>query len=93
MSIREKIINLCQKQNDKQSEEIHKKLFSIHDLVAVEGRYNKCKQEFYSGSPANTETPGRPKNLTHNKNFSAVCEWLEAKAEIHTLSEVYKKNA
>ena len=39
-----------------------KKLFSIHDLVAVEGRYNKCKQEFYSGSPANTETPGRPKN-------------------------------
>ena len=92
MPIRDKIINICQKQKDKQSEEIHEKLLSIHDLIAAEGRhYNKCKQEFYSGSPTNTETLGRPKDLTRNENFSAVCECLEAEAEIHTLSEVYKK--
>ena len=57
--MRDKIINLCQKRKDKQSEKIHKNILSIHDLVAAEGRYhNKCKQEFYSGSPTNTETPG-----------------------------------
>ena len=67
---------------------------NIHDLLAAEGRYhNKFKQEFYSGSPTNTETPGQPKNLTHNENFNSVCKWLDVEAEIHTLSEVYKKNA
>ena len=56
LQVRDKIIKLCQKRNDKQSEEIHKKLLSIHDLVAAESRYhNKCKQEFYSGSPASNE--------------------------------------
>ena len=92
--MRDKIINICQKRKDKHSEETHKKLLSIHDLVATEGRYHKnCKQEFYSGFPTNTETPGPPKNLTRNDNFHAVCEWLEANAEIRTLFEVYKKNA
>ena len=91
MSMREKIINICQKQKDKQSKEIHKIFLSIYDLVAAEGRYrNKCKQKFYSGSPTNTETPRRPKNVTRNENFNAVCKWSEAEA-IHTLSEVYKK--
>ena len=71
-----------------------KKLLRIHDLVVAEGRcHNRCKQKFYSGSPANTETPGQPKNLTRNENFNAVCEHLEAEAEIHALSEVYKKDA
>ena len=92
LPMRDKIMNICQQREDKQSEEISKKLLSIHDLVAAEGRYhNKCKQEFYSGSLANTETPGRPKNSTRNENFEVVCEWLEAGAEVHTLSEVYKK--
>ena len=90
--MRDKIINIYQQREDKQSEEKSKKLLSMHDLVVAEGPYHtKCKQEFYSGKHANTETPGRPKNSTHNENFEAVCEWLEAEAEVHTLSEVYKK--
>ena len=77
LSMRDKLINLCQKRKDKQSEKIHKKPLSIHDLVAAEGRhYNKCKREFYSGSPTNTESPRRPKGLTDNENFNAVWEWL-----------------
>ena len=72
--MREKIINICQKRKDKQSKEIHKIFLSIYDLVAAEGRYrNKCKQKFYSGSPTNTETTRRPKNVTRNENFNAVC--------------------
>ena len=64
---------------------------SIHDLVAAEGRYhNKCKQEFYSGSFTNTEIPGRSRNLTRNKNFNAVCEWLEAEAVTYVIRSVQK---
>ena len=65
---------------------------SIHDLIAAEGLYhNKFKQELYSGSPTNTGIPGQSNNLIRNKNFNAVCEWLEVEPEIHTLSNIYKK--
>ena len=71
--MRDKIMNICQQREDKQSEEISKKLLSMHDLVAAEGHYhNKCKQEVYSGSHANTKTPGRSKNSTRNENFEDV---------------------
>ena len=59
---------------------------TVHDLVNAENRYhNKYKQEFYSGSPTNAESPRQPKNLTHNEN---VCEWLEAEGETG-LSEAF----
>ena len=92
LPLQDKLISICQERKDKRSEEICKKLLNIHDLVAAEGRYHKkCKSNFYVGPLKSTETPGRPKNLTCIDNFNAVCEWLEGEAEIHTLSEVYKK--
>ena len=55
----------------------------MHDLVTGDICYhNNCKPEFYSGFPTNTEWPGQPKKLIHNKNFNAVCK--KAEADIYT---------
>ena len=89
--MRNTLLSICSTRNDEIAENVKRKLLDCYDLVTAEARYHlHCRREFKPHKPASA-TPGRPTNQERIDHFNNVCSWLESEAEIHTLTEIYKK--
>ena len=51
LPMRSNILHMCLRKSDEQSEAVKRRLLSVNDLVAAEGRYHKsCRQSFFHKS-------------------------------------------
>lgn len=94
------ILSLIKNNEDEQSQAIFRRLSSCSDLPAVEARYHRsCRSQLNIRRHMRLVTPekkpsgqrGRRPQEAQSINFDRLCKWLEAEAELHSLSELFEK--
>ena len=90
IGLKSKILEQCQKRNDKWSVEVETRLSCSMDLVADEGmNHSECLSRFMSFKPPNEKSlgfAGRPTEQKLLLSFNNLCKWLENEAdgELHS---------
>ena len=97
IGLKSKILEQCQKRNDKWSVEVETRLSCSMDLVANEGIYHsECLSRFMSFKPLherNLGFSGRPTDLKLLASFNNLCNWLqnEADGELYSVRDLHAK--
>ena len=97
IGLKSKILEQCQKRNDKWGVEVETRLSCSMNLVADEGMYHsECLSRFMSFKPPHEKSlgfAGRPTNQKLLLSFNNLCIWLdnEADGELHSVRDLHVK--
>ena len=95
LDIRQRILDICKSKlednaDDCSTLQIHARIMSCIDLIAAEARYHQsCSLSFLTkNETSKSNQKGRPRNENMMDVFQQACEWLEATAEMITLTPI-----
>ena len=87
---RETVLEICDTRNDHWAEKVKSRVLPCIDLVQANAKYHEDCRKTFTGRFGPLSN-GRPQNEGKQRNFEAICEWLETDGDLHSIAELHDR--
>ena len=88
---RDTILDICAARNDDWAQKVRSRVLPCIDLVQANAKYHDDCRKTFTGKFGPLPQAGRPQSQEKQKHFEAICDWLEADGDLHSIGELHDR--